>query len=120
MGLIDALDAFGFIDRRDFDPFMRSTVSGESVEVAFTGLDPQAANANLQMAEYIDEGHDVYVTTTATAAQLAVNVSIDLDEPPIVLFVGIDDPYAAGPWRRPAASSCQMSAARGRSCPMPT
>ena len=101
-GLIDALDAFGFVDRNDYDPFLQEPVYGNGVEFATVGIVLDPAEASLQLAAYLEQGHDILITASTTATQLAANVTQNMEEPPIVVFVGVDDPYAAGF----ASSSC--------------
>ena len=101
-GMVDVLDAFGFIDRGDFDAFMLTPLHSDEVEIVFGGIDLDVATANLQLSEYIESDYDIIITPSTTATQLATNVTINLEEPPAVLFVGVDDPYGAGL----ASSSC--------------
>lgn len=95
-GMVDALDAFGFVDRADFDAFLRPTVQGDGIEISLGGIELDPATAGLQLDEYIDQGFNVFVTPNTTATQLAASATQDLDEPPLILFVGVDDPYGAG------------------------
>ncbi len=95
-GMVDALDAFGFLDRADFDVFMRATAHGDAIEITLGGIDLDPAAASLQIGEFIDEGYEVLITSSTIAAQLAANATQNMDEPPLVLFVGVDDPYRAG------------------------
>ncbi len=94
-GMVDALDAFGYLDRDDFDAFMRAA-HGDGIEITQGGIELDAAAARLQIGEFIDEGYDIFITPSTTATQLAANATQDLDQPPFVLFVGVDDPYGAG------------------------
>jgi putative ABC transport system substrate-binding protein len=52
--------------------------------------------ANLLIEDAIDEGADVIITITTPVTQAAVNATLDMGDPPIVLFNTVTQPYAAG------------------------
>ena len=94
-GMVDALAAWGIIERADFDPFTRDA-SGERLELTLRPVEWETSLARAQVQQYVDEGHDIFVAPRTTLAQLIANATQDMEDPPTVIFVGVDDPYGAG------------------------
>ena len=100
-GMVDALDAWGIIDRDNYDAMARG-IHGERYEIDSRPIEWEASLARAQIAEIIDQGHDIIVAPTATLAQLVASATLGMVDPPTLIFVGVDDPYGAGL----ASSSC--------------
>ena len=100
-GMVDVLDAWGFVDRQDYDAMSRG-LHGERFEIDSRPIEWEVSLARAQIAEIIDQGHDIIVAPTAGLAQLVANAIQAMEDPPTLIFVGVDDPYGAGL----ASSSC--------------
>lgn len=82
-GTIDVLEANGYID-------------GENINIIFGDAAFDFPTANQLIEDAIDEGADVIIAITTPVAQAAVNATLDMDNPPVVLFNTVTDPYIAG------------------------
>ena len=94
-GMVDALDAWGIVDRADFDAFMRE-IHSERIEIISEPVERDLTLARGQMQALIDGGHDVFIAQGAVLAQLAANATQGMEDPPAIVFVGVEDPYGAG------------------------
>ena len=82
-GTLDMLEAYGYVD-------------GENINLIFGDADFDFPTANALVENAIDEGADVIVAITTPVAQAAVNATMDMENPPIVLFNTVTSPYGAG------------------------
>lgn len=82
-GTLDLLEAYGYVD-------------GENINIIFGDAAFDFPTANQLVEDALDEGADYIVAITTPVAQAAVNATLDMDEPPVVLFNTVTSPYAAG------------------------
>lgn len=82
-GTLDMLAAYGFVD-------------GENINLIFGDAEFDFPTANLLVEDALDNRADVIVAITTPVMQAAVNNTLDLEDPPIVLFNTVTDPYVAG------------------------
>lgn len=82
-GTLDLLAAYGYVD-------------GENINIIFGDAEFDFPTANLLAENALDEGADVIIAITTPVAQAVVNNTLDLVDPPIVLFNTVTSPYAAG------------------------
>src|SRR5690606_27387829 len=82
-GTLDVLDAYGYVD-------------GENIRIILSDAAMDVPTANQLIEDAIDEGADVIVTVTTPVSQAAVNITQEMDDPPIILFNTVTQPYAAG------------------------
>jgi putative ABC transport system substrate-binding protein len=82
-GTLDILEAYGYVD-------------GENINIILGDEAMDVPTANLLIEDAIDEGADVIITITTPVTQAAVNATLDMGDPPIVLFNTVTQPYAAG------------------------
>lgn len=82
-GTLDVLAANGYVD-------------GENINIIFGDAAFDFPTANQLVENAIDEGADVIVAITTPVAQAAVNATLDMDNPPVVLFNTVTSPYGAG------------------------
>ena len=94
-GMVDALDAWGFVDREDFVTMERG-IHSENLEIDSQPVDLELSLARAQISEIVDEGHDILVAPAATLSQLLANATQGIVDPPTVIFAGLEDPYGAG------------------------
>ncbi len=71
-------------------------ISGEHLRISRSASDFDFPTAALMVKNTLDEEPDVIVALTAPVAQLVVSATSDMDDPPIVLFGLVFDPYEAG------------------------
>lgn len=82
-GTLDVLAAYGYVD-------------GENIKLILGDAAMDVPTANQLIESAIDEGADVIITITTPVSQAAVNITQGMDEPPVVLFNTVTEPYAAG------------------------
>ena len=94
-GIVDALDAWGIVDRANYNQLHRS-LEGERLQIESHLIPVETSLARAQISEIIDSGRDIIVATSAVLAQLTANATQSMEDPPVIVFVGVDDPYGAG------------------------
>jgi putative ABC transport system substrate-binding protein len=82
-GTLDVLEAYGYVD-------------GENINLILGDAAMDVPTANLLIEDAINEDVDVIITITTPVTQAAVNATLDMEDPPIVLFNTVTEPYAAG------------------------
>lgn len=82
-GTLDVLAAYGYVD-------------GENINLILGDAAMDVPTANQLIESAIDDGADVIITITTPVSQAAVNITLGMDDPPIVLFNTVTEPYAAG------------------------
>lgn len=96
-GTIDMLWAYGLINEDEYAIVSeRGDLEGENINIIFGDAEFDFPTANLLIEEALDKGADVIIAITTPVAQAATNATIEMDEPPIVLFNTVTSPYAAG------------------------
>ena len=98
--VLDTLQGYGFIndaERAQLDE--REDIAGEKLDIFWGSADLSLPNANILIENAIDRGADALITLSTSLTQVAVNLTSDLDEPPIVIF------SAAAPYVRGIAQS---------------
>lgn len=95
--VLDILESYGFIsaeERADLD--MRQDLQGEHINIIWGSANFDLPTANLMLGNALDSEPDALVTLTTTVTQLAINATSDMDDPPVVLFASVHNPYEAG------------------------
>jgi putative ABC transport system substrate-binding protein len=82
-GTLDTLAAYGYVD-------------GENINIIIGDAAMDVPTANTLIEDAIDEGADYLITVTTPVTLAAVNITSGMEEPPIVLFNTVTEPYAAG------------------------
>ena len=96
-GILDALQAHEFISAEERDLLLEAQeLAGERIHVVMRKIGPDLADISLQIETALDQGADAIIAHTSAAAQAAVNITMDLDYPPAVIFAGVVNPYDSG------------------------
>lgn len=82
-GTLDVLAAYGYVD-------------GENINLILGDAAMDVPTANLLIEDAINNDVDVIITITTPVSQAAVNATLGMEDPPIVLFNTVTQPYAAG------------------------
>ena len=82
-GTLDTLAAYGYVD-------------GENINIIIGDAAMDVPTANTLIEDAIDEGADYLITVTTPVTLAAVNITQEMEEPPIILFNTVTEPYAAG------------------------
>ncbi|MXV92528.1 MAG: hypothetical protein F4Z94_03610 [Chloroflexi bacterium] len=95
--ILDVLESYGFISAEENAHLhSRQDLQGEKINVLWGSADFDLPTANLVLRTALDAEPDVLVTITTTMTQLALNATADMDDPPVLLFTSVYNPYEAG------------------------
>ena len=96
-GILDSLEAYGYLSSAERAALTESIdLQGERINLLYRDAGFDLATVNLMVEEVIDRGADALVTITTQVAQLAVNATRDLDDPPAILFSLVTTPFGTG------------------------
>lgn len=97
LAILDVLQAYQFInaeerallnDEQDLD--------GEHINIIWGDGGMDFPTANLMVEEALDRGADILLPLMTPVAQIAANLTADMEQPPLVLFSIVSAPYTAG------------------------
>ena len=95
--LLDVLQVYGFINAEERMSLMEGQdFIGENINIVRGDANYDLPSANVIVEAALDQGADVLVAFTTPVAQIAVNTTLDQDEPTPVIFGGVYNPYRAG------------------------
>ena len=96
-GILDSLQAYGYLTDAERDALNESyDLIGENVNLLYRDAGFDLPSVNLMVEEVLDKGADAIVTITTQVAQIAVNATRDMEEPPAILFSLVTTPYTTG------------------------
>ena len=111
-GILDMLQAYGFIDDTERGVLQNGEdLAGENLNIIWRSADSDIPTTNLMVEEALDRDVDVMLTSGTSVAQIAVNATLDLDDPPAVLFHIVSAPYTAGIAEAPCIKPDHVSGA---------
>jgi putative ABC transport system substrate-binding protein len=82
-GTLDVLEAYGYVD-------------GENINLILGDAAMDVPTANLLIEDAINEDVDVIITITTPVTQAAINATLEMEDPPVVLFNTVTVPYHSG------------------------
>jgi len=95
--ILDALQTRGFIDAEERAMMaQRQDLQGENINIIWGNADFDLTLVPIMIDNAIDQDADVLLTTTTMVTQAAVDTTLDMDDPPAVLFTSVSTPYYAG------------------------
>ena len=101
-GVLDVLFLFGYLTEAEYSG-LRETLSqglrnmeGEHINLMFSNAAWDYASIVPMLEAALDKGADVLITETTPVSQAAVNLTLQMDDPPPVIFMSTFNPYAAG------------------------
>ena len=95
--VISMLENYGYVSAEEADVLReRRDLDGENVKVYWGDAGWDFANAALAVEKALDQQADVIMTITTPMTRAAVNSTLDLDDPPLVLGSSLLYPYPAG------------------------
>ncbi len=101
--ILDTLQAHDFISAEERAMLSgQQDLAGEKVNIIWGDANFDPANAALLVNTVVDQGADAIVAMMMPVVQAAVNVTSELENPPIILFTSGYNPYDSGV----AQSSC--------------
>ena len=96
-GILDSLEAYGYLSSAERAALNESyDLKGENIDLLYRDAGFDLPSVNLMVEEVIDKGADALVTITTQVAQIAVNATRDLEDPPAILFSLVTTPFGTG------------------------
>ena len=96
-GLLDSLEAYGYLTAAERAALNESyDLNGENINLLYRDAGFDLPSVNLMVEEVLDKGADAIVTITTQVAQIAVNATRDMEDPPAILFSLVTTPFGAG------------------------
>ena len=96
-GILDSLEAYGYLTSAERAALNESyDLNGENINLLYRDAGFDLPSVNLIVEEVLDKGADAIVTVTTQVAQIAVNATRDLEDPPAILFSLVTTPYTTG------------------------
>ena len=96
-GLLDSLEAYGYLSSAERAALNESfDLNGEKIDLLYRDAGFDLPSVNLMVEEVLDKGADAIVTITTQVAQIAVNATRDLEDPPAILFSLVTTPFGTG------------------------
>lgn len=74
----------------------RQDIEGEKVNLFWADASYDLTNVNIMVENALDRGADLLLTLSTPVSQIAVNTTLDQDQPTPVLFSAVYSPYQAG------------------------
>ncbi len=95
--VLDVLESYGFIKADERATlYEESDLAGEQLRIIRGSANFDLPTANLMIEQALDEEPDALITLSAAITQLAVAATSDLEDPPVVLFTSVFNPFEAG------------------------
>ncbi len=95
--VLDVLESYGFISAEErMNMGGQADLEGEHLRIIRGSANFDLPTANLMIEQALDEEPDALITLSAAITQLAVKATSDLEDPPVVLFTSVFNPFEAG------------------------
>ncbi len=95
--VLDVLESYGFIKADERATlYEQSDLTGEQLRIIRGSANFDLPTANLLIEQALDEEPNALITLSAAITQLAVAATSDLEDPPVVLFTSVFNPFEAG------------------------
>ncbi|MDE2635856.1 MAG: ABC transporter substrate-binding protein [Chloroflexota bacterium] len=96
-GTLDMLQAYGYINQEERDVLdQQQDLEGEGINIFWGDAAYDIGFANLMVRDALDKDPDALITITTPVAQIAAKSTLDMDDPPLVIFNVVSNPYVAG------------------------
>ncbi len=96
-GILDSLEAYGYLTAAERAALNESfDLKGANLDLMYRDAGFDLPSVSLMVEEALDKGADALVTITTQVAQIAVNATRDLEDPPVILFSLVTTPFATG------------------------
>ena len=96
-GTLDMLQAYGYINQEERAVLdQQQDLEGESINIFWGDAAYDIGFANLMVRDALDRDPDALITITTPVSQVAAKSTLDMDDPPLVIFNVVSNPYVAG------------------------
>ncbi len=108
--ILDVLESYGLINTEESATLRgRADLVGEQLRIHWGSANFDLPTANLMLEQALDQEPDVLVTLSATVTQLAVQATSAMEEPPVILFTSVFNPFEAGIAQSPCIKPAHVS-----------
>ena len=95
--LLNMLNAYGFISAEEQAAAKGyQDLDGENINIIWGTANNDLADANLMVDTALDQEPDLLITFATSVSQIAVNKTSDMDDPPMVIFAAVANPFRSG------------------------
>ena len=95
--IFDMLQSYGFISEEENDILQaREDLDGENIDLFWVDYARGRDELNLAVENALDREPDVLLTLSSWLTQTAVSLTVDMDDPPPILFASVNYPYRSG------------------------
>ncbi len=95
--LLNMLKAYGFISAEEQAAAKGyQDLDGENINIIWGTANNDLADANLMVDTALDQEPDLLITFATSVSQIAVNKTNDMDDPPMVIFAAVANPFRSG------------------------
>ncbi|MCE2471197.1 MAG: hypothetical protein J4G18_04720 [Anaerolineae bacterium] len=96
-GVLDILESYGYLSEEENRVLEeRVDYAADKVNIVWGDASFEFSNIGAMIERALDAGADVLITFSTPVTLSAVNLTLDMEEPPPVLFSGVQYPYEAG------------------------
>ncbi len=108
--VIDTLHVYEWIDAEERALLSeRQDLSGEKINIIWGDANYDLPTASIMVENALDRGADILLTLSTPVTQIALNTTLDQDEPTPVLFSSVYSPYRAGVADAPCVKPAHVS-----------
>ncbi len=91
------LEAYGYISAEEHAILqVQNELAGERINIIILEAPVDFPSMNFMVEQALDRGADVLIPFSTSLTQVAVNAASALENPPLVLFANVFDPYRIG------------------------
>lgn len=95
--IFSLLEAYGFISADEHAILQaQDELAGEQINVILLEAPVDFPSMNLMVERALDRGADVLIPFSTSLTQVAANIASTLENPPLILFTNVFDPYRIG------------------------
>ena len=108
--LLDTLALYGWLSADERESLReRQDLQGEKLDIVWGDADFDFSSVTIMVDQALDEGADVLVALSTPVTQVAVNQTLPLDDPPVILFAGVHNPAQAGIAKAPCLKPAHVT-----------
>ena len=95
--ILDMLESYGFISSEENRILeLRQDYQAQRISIIWGDANFDIPSVNLLVEQALDEEVDLLLTLGSTVTLAAVNATLDMDDPPGILFTAVQRPYDTG------------------------
>lgn len=96
-GTLDMLQAYGYFDQEEREVLdQRKDLEGERINIIWGDAGFDFGFASLMVRDALAMEPDAVITITTPVTQMTVGATLEMEDPPVVVFNVVGNPYAAG------------------------